>query len=45
MCIDQTDSDAKARGIDQIGRFLRNSDELLILCVYCYGYCYAHPTV
>ncbi|KAJ1616153.1 hypothetical protein T492DRAFT_1108520 [Pavlovales sp. CCMP2436] len=31
MCIDQQDSDAKARGIDQIGRFLRNSEELLIL--------------
>jgi hypothetical protein len=30
MCIDQAD-DAKARGIDQIGRFLRNSEELLIL--------------
>jgi len=31
MCINQHDSDAKARGIDQIGRFLRNSEELLIL--------------
>jgi hypothetical protein len=32
MCISQIDdSDAKVRGIDQIGRFLRNSEELLIL--------------
>jgi hypothetical protein len=31
MCIDQANSDAKARGIDQIGRYLCNSEELLIL--------------
>jgi hypothetical protein len=31
VCINQFDRDTKARGIDQIGRFLRNSEELLIL--------------
>jgi hypothetical protein len=31
MCINQATSDTKARGIDQIGKFLRNSEELLIL--------------
>ena len=31
MCIDQATSDTRSRGIDQIGRFLRNSEELLIL--------------
>jgi hypothetical protein len=31
MCIDQRTSESRARGIDQVGRFLYNSEELLIL--------------